>query len=107
VVAEPPEGDAGQRQQGQGGRDSAVAGRDIVNNFYGPGQGGAASPSRRIWGGVPARNPGFKGREELLGAVRDALAGGDRAVVQALHGMGGVGKAHSSARTTWLTICGR
>jgi hypothetical protein len=34
----------------------------------------------------------FTGREELLGAIRDALNSGDRAVVQALHGMGGVGK---------------
>jgi hypothetical protein len=34
----------------------------------------------------------FTGREDLLGAVREALAGGDRAVVQALRGMGGVGK---------------
>ena len=47
---------------------------------------------RRVWGDVPARNPGFTGREQLLGAVRKALTSGDRAVVQALRGMGGVGK---------------
>jgi tetratricopeptide (TPR) repeat protein len=53
------------------------------------------SPRRqpgRVWGGVPARNPAFTGREGLLRAIRDDLAGGERAVVQALHGMGGVGK---------------
>ena len=41
---------------------------------------------------VPARNPGFTGRDGLLAAVRDRLVAGDRAVVQALAGMGGVGK---------------
>ena len=46
---------------------------------------------RRVWN-IPARNLGFTGREELLLVVRERLAAGDRAVVQALAGMGGVGK---------------
>jgi hypothetical protein len=44
-----------------------------------------------VWN-VPARNPEFTGRDGLLMAVRERLVAGDRAVVQALQGMGGVGK---------------
>jgi hypothetical protein len=45
----------------------------------------------RIWN-IPARNPGFTGRDGMLAAVRDRLEAGEKAVVQALQGMGGVGK---------------
>ncbi len=45
----------------------------------------------RIWN-VPPRNPTFTGRDALLAAVRDRLLAGEAAVVQALQGMGGVGK---------------
>jgi hypothetical protein len=57
---------------------------------------GGASPRLpasmpRVWN-LPARNPAFTGRDGLLVAVRERLVTGDRAVVQALQGMGGVGK---------------
>jgi hypothetical protein len=45
----------------------------------------------RVWN-IPARNAGFTGRDGLLVAVRERLLAGDKAVVQALAGMGGVGK---------------
>jgi transcriptional regulator with XRE-family HTH domain len=58
---------------------------------------GAARGARpRVWN-IPARNPGFTGRDDLLAEVREQLVAGDKAVVQALHGMGGVGKTQLAA----------
>jgi DNA-binding SARP family transcriptional activator len=45
----------------------------------------------RVWN-VGPRNQGFVGRDGTLGHVRQQLRSGRAAVVQALHGMGGVGK---------------
>jgi transcriptional regulator with XRE-family HTH domain len=50
----------------------------------------------RVWN-IPARNPAFTGRDELLAAVQRRLLAGHAAVVQALYGMGGVGKTQVAA----------
>ena len=44
-----------------------------------------------VWN-VPRRNPGFFDREPLLTSLRDRLQASRSAVIQALHGLGGVGK---------------
>ena len=81
------------RQQTQADRDAYTAARDLtVIHQYAPDTAQPQAASRRLWGNVPTRNPGFTGREDILDAVREALLTGGNAVVQALHGMGGVGK---------------
>ncbi|KDN22787.1 FxSxx-COOH system tetratricopeptide repeat protein [Amycolatopsis rifamycinica] len=48
-------------------------------------------PAGRIWG-IPGRTVQFTGREELLSMLHETLRSGQPSVVQAVHGMGGVGK---------------
>lgn len=48
--------------------------------------------AEQVWN-VPARNPMFTGRQELLAKLHTAWNGPSRAVVQALYGMGGIGKS--------------
>ena len=81
------------RQQIEAGRDAYGAAGDqtVINIAFMEGPS-APGPFRHMWGKVPPRNPGFTGRDGLLAAVRESLLAGDRTVVQALHGMGGVGK---------------
>jgi tetratricopeptide (TPR) repeat protein len=52
-----------------------------------------AGRAPEVWGRIPPRNKNFTGRKELLGKLRDGIAGQVTAVVpHALHGLGGVGK---------------
>jgi transcriptional regulator with XRE-family HTH domain len=50
----------------------------------------------RLWN-IPARNPVFTGRDRLLAAVQETLQAGHATVVQALYGIGGVGKTQLAA----------
>jgi hypothetical protein len=80
------------RQEVRAKRDAYAAGANQVVVNFPPAIQPESAAARRVWGGVPARNLGFTGRKDLLDAVRAALTSGERAVVQALRGMGGVGK---------------
>lgn len=68
-------------------------GRGRVRALTDRGQAGPQLPwvLPAVWNVWP-RNPGFVGRDAMLVELREWLRSGGTAVVQALHGMGGVGK---------------
>ena len=95
--------DGTEARTSKGGSANALSGQagEVVQagtisgdvNIYGSPQAQPVQGPVRAWGNVPARNPSFTGREEQLARIRQALTGeGGRAAIQALHGMGGVGK---------------
>ncbi|WFE33181.1 FxSxx-COOH system tetratricopeptide repeat protein [Micromonospora sp. WMMD975] len=74
-----------------------------------PGDAVTASTARvpgsypAVWN-APRRNQAFTGRQGLLAALRAGLTGGDRAVVQALAGLGGVGKTQLAIEYAHLFV---
>jgi hypothetical protein len=68
-------------------------GRGKQGVFTGQGKIGPRLPGvlPAVWN-VGPRNPGFVGRDATLISVRELLRSGGTMVVQALHGIGGVGK---------------
>lgn len=68
-------------------------GRGTAGVLTGRGETGPRLPGvlPPVWN-IGPRNPGFVGRDAALGSLHERLRCGGAAVVQALHGMGGVGK---------------
>jgi hypothetical protein len=56
---------------------------------------GEAGDPAPVWQ-VRSRNPNFVGREVELSRIRAGFASGQVVAVQALHGMGGIGKTHTA-----------
>ncbi|HYS36957.1 MAG TPA: FxSxx-COOH system tetratricopeptide repeat protein [Pseudonocardiaceae bacterium] len=95
----------GARQEGfrQRLRDSGVTTSDVLSPDHAetlvydaltklPRAESTLAPVGRVWG-IPARPVRFTGRVDQLAQLRAALTGDKPAVVQAVHGMGGVGKS--------------
>jgi hypothetical protein len=52
----------------------------------------------RVWN-LPLRNMAFTGRDDMIVTLRDRLRAGRHVVVEALHGIGGVGKTQLASST--------
>ncbi len=67
------------------------------------GHGGPRLPGELpgVWGGVPFRNVAFTGRDAMVVRLREGLSSTGQSVVQALHGMGGVGKTQLATEYAW------
>ena len=71
--------------------DSGGVGQDLSDRATGRGRPAADPRPPKVWN-APARNPYFTGRDDTLVQLHDRLRSGETLVVQALHGLGGVGK---------------
>jgi hypothetical protein len=87
-------------------RPTAIGPGDIVTETTPP---TLPSPERDqlagqplVWGNVPARNPNFTGRVDLLDALRSQLTDRLTALLpHTLHGLGGVGKTQVAVEYVW------
>jgi Tetratricopeptide repeat/NB-ARC domain len=77
-------------------------GRGQAGALTGQGEVGPRLPGvlPTVWN-VGPRNPGFVGRDATLVRLRERLRSGSTAAVQALHGMGGVGKTQVAIEYTY------
>jgi tetratricopeptide (TPR) repeat protein len=102
---DPQDIDSWIRQAAVASRDVFAAGRDQTILFV-PDPPAARQPYEpavaraRAWGEVPPRNRRFTGRKKQLGTIRRQFVSSDRAVVQALLGIGGVGKTQLATEYT-------
>jgi hypothetical protein len=78
---------------------------DVVTETMPPGTAGAQDqPAGQpaVWGAVPARNPNFTGRVDLLEKLREQLTDKVTALLpHTLHGLGGVGKTQLAIEYVW------
>jgi hypothetical protein len=81
------------RRRLAGGRPTTTPAFPVGSVPGRPGRPGFAGRSPQVWN-VPARNPHFIGRGDMLRRLRERLRSGEGTlVVQALYGLGGVGKS--------------
>src|SRR5664279_993311 len=80
--------------------DSGGVGQDLSDRATGRGRPAADPRPPKVWN-APARNPYFTGRDDTLVQLHDRLRSGEETlVVQALHGLGGVGKTQLAIEYT-------
>jgi hypothetical protein len=96
------------RQQAQASGDAYIAGRDVIINQAVPlAPSSEVTPPERVWVNVPARNPGFTGRDGLLSEWRSSLGPGHEdtlaaamALGDALRGLGHFAQAREMDQDT-------
>ncbi|MEV4515769.1 FxSxx-COOH system tetratricopeptide repeat protein [Dactylosporangium sp. NPDC049525] len=78
------------------GRERPADGDKMITVTVTDADRAASTKQSTTWGGVPPRNNNFAGRKDLLTQIHDARqsASSPSLLLQALHGLGGVGKTN-------------